>query len=137
MNKTKIKMKNQSEKTLKQAIENLIKAGTSFDLEQLELIYHNNLKVFMVGRNGINPIFDKQAIKNLFQSKRENGDAHLNNWVEYNHIEANGDFGHVIVTRKINLTGIEQRLVLSLDLVWEENRWQVIREVTVNQPESE
>ena len=129
-------MVERSEKTLKEAIQNLIKAGTTFDTEQLELIYHKNLKVFMVDDKGQSSMLDKETVKSMFQSKRENGDAPLNNWVEFSHIEVDGDLGHAIVTRKVNLTGVEQKFVFSIELIWEDNRWQVTREVAVVQPEN-
>lgn len=125
----------QSEKALKQAIENVIKVGTTFDIEQLEYIYHENVQVIMVGQNGLNGILDKQSIKAMFQAKKDNGDSPLNNSVEFNLIQANGDSGHVIVTRKVNLTGVEQRLVFSIDLIKKGDSWLVTREVVVAQPE--
>lgn len=126
----------QSEKGLKQVGENLIKAGTTYDIEQLDLIYHKNLKVFMVDTNSQTNMLDKNSVLTMFQSKRDNGDAPLNNWAEYSNIDLNGDLGHIIVVRKVNLTGIEQKFVFSLELVWEKNRWQVTREVAVMQPEN-
>ena len=125
----------QSEKALKQAIENVIKVGTTFDIEQLEYIYHENVQVIMVGQNGLNGILDKQSIKAMFQAKKDNGDSPLNNSVEFNLIQANGDSGHIIVTRKVNLTGVEQRLVFSIDLIKKGDSWLVTREVVVAQPE--
>ena len=125
----------QSEKALKQAIENVIKVGTTFDIEQLEYIYHENVQVIMVGQNGLNGILDKQSIKAMFQAKKDNGDSPLNDSVEFNLIQANGDSGHVIVTRKVNLTGVEQRLVFSIDLIKKGDSWLVTREVVVAQPE--
>lgn len=127
-------MTEQSEKTLKQAVESLIMAGTTFDIDQLEVIYHEKLKIFMVDDKGQSMVQDKKAVKNMFQSKLENGDAPLNNWVEFSHVNTAGDSGHAIVIRKVNLTGIEQKFVFSIDFVWEDNRWQVIREVAVVQP---
>lgn len=124
------------EEGLKQTIQNLIEVATTFDIEQLELIYHKNLQVIMIDQNGQKMISDKEAFKNLFETKLKNGDAPLNTWAEFNHIETDGDKGHVIVTRKVNLTGKEQKIVLSIDLVWEDNRWQVTREVIVTQPEN-
>lgn len=126
----------QSEKSLKQVAEKMIKAGTTFDIEQLDLIYHKNLKIFLVDTNGQSNILDKNSIITMLQSKRDNGDAHLNNWVEFSNIDVNGDLGHIIVIRKVNLTGIDQKFVFSLELVWEDNRWQVTREVGVMQPEN-
>ncbi|MDN3667988.1 peroxiredoxin-like family protein [Echinicola jeungdonensis] len=129
------KMIAQSKKTLKQAIENVIQAGTTFEIEQLEQVYHENLKVIMVDQNGLNGILDKQSVKNMFQAKRDNGDSPLNDWAEFNHIQANGDLGHVIVTRKVNLTGVEQRFVFNIDLVRNGEGWLVTREVVVAQSE--
>jgi ketosteroid isomerase-like protein len=129
-------MMEQSEKALKQAIENVIKVGTTFDIKQLEYIYHENVQVIMVGQNGLNGILDKQSIKAMFQAKKDNGDSPLNDSVEFNLIQANGDSGHVIVTRKVNLTGVEQRLVFSIDLIKKGDSWLVTREVVVDQPEN-
>ena len=124
----------QSEKSLKQAVEALIEAGTSYDTEQLELIYNDDLSVLMVDHNGQSTMLDKKAVISMFQSKRENGDAPLNNWVEFSYLNVDGDAGHTIVIRKVNLTGVEEKFVFSIDLVWKEDRWQVIREVAVVQP---
>lgn len=125
----------QSEKTLMQVAEKMIKSGTTFDIEQLDIIYHKNLKIFVVDTDGQSNMLDKNSAITMLQSKRDNGDAHLNNWAEFSNIDVNGDLGHIIVIRKVNLTGIEQKFVFSLDLVWEDNRWQVTREVAVMQPE--
>ncbi len=118
----------------KATIESLIGAGTTFDINQLELIYHNDLQVIMIDEEGQKMIADKATFKNLFETKKKNGDPPLNTWAEYNHIEATADKAHVIVTRKVNLTGEERKLTLSIDLVKEANRWQVIREVIFSQP---
>lgn len=122
-------MKNQTEKGIKKAIDNLIKVATTFDVEQLELIYHDNLQVIMISPEGQKVISDKEAFKNLFQSKKDNGDVPLSTWAEFYHIEMNEKHGHVILTRKVNLTGQEQQIMLSIDLIWEKERWQVTREV--------
>lgn len=127
----------QAEESLKQAVENVIKAGTNFDIEQLELVYHEDLRVFMVGQNGLNGILDKQSVKSMFQAKKDNGDPPLNDWADFNHIEANGDVGHVIVTRKVNLTGVEQRFIFNIDLVKHAAGWLVTREIVVAQPEGQ
>lgn len=125
-------MRNQSE--LKKTIEDLIKAGTTFDVEQLELIYHKELQVIMIDVGGQKMISNKESFKELFSMKRKNGEPPLNTWAEFYHIQVNDNSGHVIVNRKVNLTGEEQNLTLSIDLVWEADRWQVIREVIVAQP---
>ncbi|MDO6820716.1 hypothetical protein [Zobellia sp. 1_MG-2023] len=122
-------MTQQSKIGVKETIENLIKTATSFDVNKLESIYHDNIQVIMIDPLGQKTISDKQTFMNLFKSKRDNGDAPLNTWAEFNHIEHNGNKGHVVLKRKVNLTGMEQKIALSIDLIWEENRWQVTREV--------
>ena len=44
---------------------------------------------------------------------------------------------HVIISRKNNLSGRDQILLLSIDLIFEDNRWQVIREVIFLRPDLE
>ncbi|WP_299253583.1 hypothetical protein [uncultured Aquimarina sp.] len=122
-------MTQQSKIGIKETMDSLIKTATNFDLDKLESIYHNDMKIIMIDANGQKMISNKQMFKDLFQSKRDNGDVPLNTWAEFNHIEHNGNKGHVILKRKVNLTGVEQKIALSIDLIWEENRWQVIREV--------
>ena len=122
-------LEKQPDIALKQTIENLIKAGTTFDTNELESIYHKDLQVFMTDGNGQLMISDKETFKNLFQSKKENEDPPLNTWAKFVHVKANGNKGHVIVKRKVNLTGQEQTIMLSIDLILEEERWQAIREV--------
>lgn len=117
-----------SESGLKETIEELIKAGTSFDVAALERIYHEDLQVIMIHGNQ-KMISDKASFKTLFQTKLENGEAPLNTWRDFHHIEVNNTAGHIILSRKVNLMGEEQQLLLSIDLVWEANLWQVTREV--------
>lgn len=120
--------------TIKNTIQALIEAGTSFDTDQLELIYHKDLQVIMIDEAGNKMIADKAAFKELFDTKRKNGEAPLNTWAEFNHVEGDEEKGHVIVSRKVQLTEEERKLVLSIDLVWEDDRWQVIREVIFSSP---
>lgn len=124
-----MKQKQQPEIALKQTIENLIKAGTTFDIDELEFIYHKDLQFLMIDQNGQKMISDKETFKNLFQSKKENEDPPLNTWAKFVHVKANGNKGHIIVKQKVNLTGQEQTIMLSIDLILEEERWQVVREV--------
>lgn len=122
-------MNSRTKKGIRNTIENLIEIATTFDIEKLDKIYHDNLNVIMIDASGQTMISNKQTFKDLFQSKRDNGDEPLNTWAEFSHIECNLNNGHVALKRKVNLTGIEQKIALSIDLIWEDNRWQVTREV--------
>ncbi|WP_271784235.1 nuclear transport factor 2 family protein [Aquimarina algiphila] len=134
INISKMNTENQPLIEVKKTIERLIEAGTSFDVEELESIYHDNLQVIMIDDKGQLMNADKANFKNLFQMKRDNEEAPLNTWAEFNHIEADEQTAHVLITRKVKLTEEERKLVLSIDLVREDNRWQVTREVIFSQP---
>ncbi|MCK0128861.1 hypothetical protein [Erythrobacter sp. F6033] len=119
---------------VRQAIESLIQAGTTFDVDQLDRIYHPSLQVVMTNAEGETNIADKQAFKSLFQSKREAGEAPLNTWAAFDHIEADGDTAHVLIRRRVKLLDDEQDITLSIDLIHENARWQVTREVIFTHP---
>ncbi len=119
---------------IKQTIQALIEAGTSYNIEALERIYHDTLEVIMIDEKEHVMIANKTTFKQLFKDKKVNGDAPLNTWANFNHVQGDEHKGHVLVTRKVNLTGTENQLVLSIDLVYEDNRWQVIREVIFSKP---
>ncbi|SHJ17323.1 hypothetical protein SAMN04488508_10674 [Aquimarina spongiae] len=129
INKQLLIMENKTDQGLKETVENLIKAGTTFDLKQLELIYHENLKVIMIDKTSQKVISNKESFKTLFQTKLKNKEEPLNDWAEFHHIEQTENKGLVILTRRVNLTGIEKEIILSIDLVWESKRWQVLREI--------
>lgn len=119
----------QAEQTVKTAINDLIQAGTSFDVDALERIYHDDMAVIMIDTESNLNQFNKTDFKNLFASKKAEGAAPLNTLANFNSIAVDGDKSHVVVTRNVNLTGEDQILVLSIDLVFEDDRWQVTREV--------
>ena len=62
-------MTQQSEAALKKVIENLIEAGTSFNVDQLDMIYHTDLQVIMLSETGEKIISNKEAFKSLFPDK--------------------------------------------------------------------
>ena len=115
-------MNTQTKEGIRKTIESLIATATTFDVEKLDEIYHDSLHVLMIDASG-------QTFKDLFQSKRDNGDEPLNTWAEFIHIECNQTNGHAVLRRKVNLTRTEQKIALSIDLIWEDSRWQVTREV--------
>ena len=128
--------KNTDVDDVRDCIENLIKAGTSFDVDALEKIYHDDLQVIMIDEQGQTIVSDKKAFKGLFETKREQGDPPLNTWAEFHRIDATETNAHVLISRKVKLMEDEQRLILSIDLIKEDGRWQVIREVIFARPEA-
>ncbi len=120
---------------VKQTILDLIQAGTTFDIAALDRIYHNDMQVVSIDLEGNLNIANKDAFKGLFEMKLKAGDPPLQTWAEFNHIEVKDHTAHVLISRKVNLTGEDQFLVLSIDLVYESDRWQVTREVIFARPD--
>ncbi len=122
---------------VKQAIDDLIQTATNYDVEVLERIYHEDLRVIMVDTQDNVNTADKAAFKGLFASKREAGDPPMNTWANFHRIDVNGDKAHVLLSRKNDLSGQNMMLILSIDLIHEDGRWQVTREVIFLRPENE
>ena len=115
--------------TIKNVIDELIQAGTTFDISALDKIYHDQLQVIMIDEESNVNLANKDAFKQLFEAKKTDNSAPLNTWAEYNNVSIKENTAHVLITRKVNLMGIDQKLILSIDLIMEDDRWQVIREV--------
>lgn len=125
---------NENIAAVKQVIRDLIAAGTGFDIDQLERIYHDDLQVLMIDEDGHVNEANKDAFKNIFQSKLDAGDPPLNTWADFNRVDADAHNAHVLIMRKVKLMEDEQNLTLSVDLVHEDGRWQVTREVIFARP---
>lgn len=128
-------LNNPREQEVRQAIDDLIQTATTYDVETLDRIYHDTLHVVMIDADHNVNIADKAAFKGLFASKRDAGDPPMNTWAKFHRIEVGGDAAHVLLSRKNNLNGTNMDLILSIDLVHEDNRWQVAREVIFLSPE--
>lgn len=120
---------------VRQAIDNLIQTATTYDVATLERIYHDNLHVMMIDNNHTLTTTDKEGLTALFASKRDAGDPKMNTWAKFHNIQVDGDTAHVLLSRKTNLTGMDMDLTLSIDLIFEDDRWQVTREVIFLRPE--
>ena len=120
---------------VRQAIDDLIQTATTYDVETLDRIYHDDLHVVMIDTGHNLNTADKAAFKGLFASKRDAGDPPMNTWAKFHSIEVTGDKAHVLLSRKNDLSGVNMDLTLSIDLTFEDNRWQVLREVIFLRPE--
>ena len=121
---------------VKAAIDDLIQTATTYDVETLDRIYHDDLHVVMVDTQDNVNHADKAAFKGLFASKRDAGDPPMNTWAKYHNIDVNGDAANVLLSRKNNLNGADMDLFLSIDLRHEDGRWQVVREIIFLRPQA-
>lgn len=121
---------------VRQAMDDLIQMATTYDVDTLDRIYHDDLHVVMIDADHNVNIADKPAFKGLFASKRDAGDPPMNTWAKFHRIEIKGDTAHVLLSRKNDLNGTNMDLMLSIDLVLEDRRWQVTREVIFLTPDA-
>lgn len=113
---------------VKTALDELIQSASSSEFTILESIYHDDMSIYLLDGNiELNRMDKKGFIEHVIRGT-ESAEA-PNIWAKYHLVEADETNGHVIISRKVNLTGKEQIVSLSIDFKFEDNRWQIIREV--------
>lgn len=130
-------MTDKTEDTLRARIEELMNAGVNANLEELDNIYHDDLKIMMLSIDGQFMTLDKPSCLVMLNDTFKDANPEDHKWVKFHTINVSGDKGHVLVSRKIPLGGAKMMIDLSIDLVFEDNRWQVIREVNFGRPDTE
>lgn len=127
-------MTENTEAGLRTRIDDLMKAGVSANLPELQNIYHKDLQIMTLDNTGQLMSLDKTACLGMLEQtfKDKNPDDHM--WSKIHAVSVSGDTGHVLISRKIPMGGPEMRVDLSIDFVFVDGRWQVIREVNFARP---
>lgn len=121
---------------IRKFMDELIQAGSNFDLNGLDRMYHDDMQILMIDQSGTLNKADKPGFIAMFQGLKDSNPGPMNTWAQFNEISSNGTKGHVVITRKNDLSGTPSLLVLSIDLIFEDNRWQVAREVIFIRPDT-
>ncbi|WP_310622041.1 hypothetical protein [Flexibacterium corallicola] len=119
---------------VKAAVDDLVSAGIAADVPALQKMYHDEISVHMLDCEGHVELLDKAAFIASFVHMAETNPKGANDWIRYESISRHGKNAHVIFNRKIMRDGEKWFLTLSIDLIYEQERWQVIREVIFNRP---
>lgn len=130
-------MTERTEAALRARIEELMKAGVSADMETLDGIYHDDIVVMDLSIDGRLMTLHKKDFMALLEQtfKDENPEDHM--WARIHSVTVSGDRGHVLISRKIPVGGPNMKIDLSIDFVFQDGRWQVIREVNFSRPDAE
>ncbi|MBB4305020.1 ketosteroid isomerase-like protein [Rhodobium orientis] len=130
-------MTERTEAALRARIDELMTAGVSADLEKLDRIYHDDLQILSLTIDGDLMTLDKAGCLAMLEQtfKDETPEDHL--WAKVHAVTVSGDRGHVLISRKIPIGGPKMMFDLSIDLVFQDGRWQVIREVNFGRPDAE
>jgi hypothetical protein len=116
------------------ALNKLIHDVSAKQYDILDQIYHDDMRIYMLaGSSELQPIGKPQFIAHIIQAT--DAQQAPNTWAKYHLVEADDTHGHVVISRKVKLTGEEQLITLSIDFIFEDSRWQITREVIfIEQP---
>ena len=120
---------------VKRTLDSLINGVSGHAFEVLELIYHRDMKTYLLGDDGGLMQNDKAGFMEHVRKamgQMEDPDP----WAKYHLIEANETKGHILISRRNNVTNRKQLVTLSIDFVLEDDRWQITREIIMTRNEA-
>ncbi|MEM5503173.1 hypothetical protein WNY59_16415 [Ahrensia kielensis] len=116
---------------VKAILDELISGVSGHSFEVLDKIYHRDMQTYLLP----NPATLMRNDKNGFMNHVKNAMNDLPDpdpYALYHLIEADETHGHILISRKNNVTGIKELITLSIDFVFDDGRWQIIREVIMS-----
>lgn len=130
-------MTNNTEDALHATVQDLMNFGVRANLEELDKIYHEDLVVMDLNIEGRLVSLKKQEVLGMLREVFKDRSPEDNLWYKIHSLTVNGDRGHVLIARKIPLGGPMMHIELSIDFVFDGDRWQVMREVNFSRPDAE
>ncbi len=130
-------MTEKSEDALRAKVQDLMKYGTSANIEELDKIYHKDIVVMDLSIDGRLVTLHKHAFMAMLQEAFKDKIPEEHMWAKIHSLTVNGDRGHVLISRKIPVGGPKMHIELSIDFIFEDGRWQVTREVNFSRPDTE
>ena len=130
-------MTEKTTEALQAKLQDLMKYGVTANLEELDRIYHEDLVVMDLSIEGRFISLKKQKVLGMLKEVFKDETPEDNMWSKIHSLTVSGDRGHVLISRKIPLGGPKMHIELSIDFVFEDDRWQVMREVNFSRPDTE
>ena len=130
-------MTEKTTEALHSKVQELMKYGTRANMEELEKIYHDDIVVMDLSIDGRLVTLEKQRFMAMIQESFKDKVPEDHMWSKIHSLTVNGDRGHVLISRKIPVGGPKMLIDLSIDFVFEDERWQVTREVNFSRPDTE
>ncbi len=132
---TNAQNKTHTKEAIRKAMDYLIDRATNFDVEALETIYHKDFHTTLVLPDSKVITYNKQEFKEHFAAQAKEGNTQLNTWADWHDFNIIGNSAVCVLTRQHSgMNGKEMRLLCNIELRFEENRWQVIREAIFLRP---
>lgn len=121
---------------VKAALDDLISGVSAHSFEVLDRIYHRDMRTYLLADGGVLMQNDKPGfMEHVKKAMVQMGDP--NTWADYHLVEADDTHGHILISRKNNVTDRKQLVTLSIDFVLEDGRWQITREVIMTRNETD
>lgn len=118
-------------KSLVNAVKNLIRNGTRYNVEALDAIYHTDLNIGRLEDENRVSIINKDENMAFFREKQDQKAEPLSPDAEFLYAHATGDTGHVVVKRSMQLKDRYEHLIYNIVLLKSDDRWQVVSEFVV------
>lgn len=130
-------MTERTTEALRAKVQDLMTYGTSANMEELEKIYHKDIVVMDLNIDGRLVTLNKREFMAMLQDAFAGKTPEDHMWSKIHSLTVNGDHGHVLISRKIPVGGPNMHIELSIDFIFEDDRWQVTREVNFSRPDAE
>ena len=132
---TSIQAQEHTIKDIRKAMEHLIDRATNFDVKTLEMIYHKKFHTTLVMPDNKVITYNKNEFIKHFSKQAKENKNQLNTWADWHDFNIIGNTAVCVLTRQHSgMNGKEMRLLCNIELRFEDNRWQVIREAIYLRP---
>lgn len=125
-----------STKALRAKVQDLMTYGTRANMEELDQIYHEDIVVMDLSIKGALVTLNKQEFMAMLKEAFKDKIPEEHMWSKIHSLTVEGSRGHVLISRKIPVGGPKMHIDLSIDFIFENGRWQVIREVNFSRPDT-
>ena len=113
---------------VKATLDELINGVSGHSFEVLDRTYHRDMQTYLLVDGGALMQNDKPGF--MAHVKEAMGQMKDHDpWAKYHLVEADETKGHILISRKNNVTNRKQIVTLSIDFIFEDDRWQITREV--------
>lgn len=124
-----------TKESVKEAMLHLIDRATNFDTQALDSIYHQDFHTTLVLPDGKVETYNKSEFITHFEKQAKAGKNQLNTWADWHDFHILNNTAVCVLTRQHSgMNGEEMRLLCNIELRFEDNRWQVIREAIFLRP---
>jgi hypothetical protein len=120
---------------LRAKVQKLMTYGVSANIAELDKIYHEDLEVITLTIDGQYMSLPKQGVLELLTETFKDKIPQAHMWAHIHSAKVTGARGHVLISRKLPMGGPKMHFDLSIDFIFEDDRWQVTREVNFVRPD--